>query len=224
MPLTKIEASRWPVVGAVLRWYHVIFINRGAVDRAALQATWEVLDRGISAVISPEGTRSADGGLQAAKEGLAFIARHNPECWLMPCAVTGTPAFTFTAEAILAPAADQLTYGRPFRFRWPEGKASRDVLREMTDEAMLQIAAVLPPEMRGGLRRLRPGAVHWLQFLDEANSGSSASRISGPAFRHSIARLRIERRWTQQKKRWGEQRLGPARLAGMTRWRFLTAR
>ena len=166
VPLTKIEASRFPVVGWLLRWYHVIFITRGAVDRTALQATWEVLDDGDISVISPEGTRSEDGRLQAAKEGLAFIARHNPDCWLMPCAVVGTPAFTFTLDRLWRRPPVSITYGRPFKFRWPEGKASRDVLREMTGEAMVQLSAVLPPEMRGSYAGCDPAQSHWLQFLD----------------------------------------------------------
>ena len=69
MPLTKIEASRWPLVGWLLKGYHVIFITRGVVDRAALKATWEVLRDGDISVISPEGTRSLDGRLLTAKEG-----------------------------------------------------------------------------------------------------------------------------------------------------------
>ncbi len=102
VPLAKIETSRWPVVGALLRWYHVIFITRGAVDREALQATWDVLAKGHICTISPEGTRSHDLRLQRAKEGLAFVAKQAPDAWLIPCAVQGTPAFSWSLKAILA--------------------------------------------------------------------------------------------------------------------------
>ena len=75
VPLAKVEISRWPLVGQTLRWYHVIYITRGAVDREALKAAWQVLaDGDISVIISPEGLSSQDGHLQEAKEGLAFIA------------------------------------------------------------------------------------------------------------------------------------------------------
>ncbi len=33
VPLTKIGGQPWPLVGMLLRWYHVIFITRGQVDR-----------------------------------------------------------------------------------------------------------------------------------------------------------------------------------------------
>ena len=149
VPLTKIEASRWPLVGWLLKQYQVIFITRGAVDRDALKATWQVLEEGHVTVISPEGTRSPTGAMQQAKEGLAFIARRVPEAWLIPCAVTGTPNFEFSLRAILARQPIVLTYGEPFLFRWPEGATSRETMRAMTDEAMVRLAALLPPEMRG---------------------------------------------------------------------------
>ncbi len=163
VPLTKIEASAWPFVGWLLERYHVIFITRGAVDRAALKATWDLLDDGQVAVISPEGTRSLDGRLQAAKEGLAFIARHNPDCWLIPCAVTGTPAFNFK-RLWRRPRID-LTYGRPFRFCWPAERATREQQRAMTDEAMTQFLPLLPPSMHGDYAARDPSAVQWLEFL-----------------------------------------------------------
>ena len=163
VPLTKVEARDLPFVGALLRWYHVVFITRGAVDRTAMKAIWQVLDDGDITVISPEGTRSQDARLQAAKEGLAFIAHHNPDCWLIPCAVAGTPAFDF--KHFWRRPRVTLTYGRPFRFCWPEGRASREVQRAMADEAMTQFLPLLPPEMHGDYAGRDPSAVSWLEFL-----------------------------------------------------------
>lgn len=161
VPLAKIETSRWPVVGWLLRWYRVIFITRGAVDRAALQATWEVLQDGDLSVISPEGTRSQSGRLQRAKEGLAFVARQVPDAWLIPCAVTGTQAFKWGIPLVNRTPIS-ITYGRPFTFKWPEGRADREVLRQMVDEAMVQLAAILPPEMRGDYAGEDPAQMRWI--------------------------------------------------------------
>jgi 1-acyl-sn-glycerol-3-phosphate acyltransferase len=171
IPLTKIEARSWPVVGLLLRWYHVIFITRGVVDRAALKATWDVLAAGDISVIAPEGTRSPDGRLQTAKEGLAFVAREAPDAWLIPCAVTGTPQFKWHFPLVNRPVI-HLTYGKPFKLRWPrdengalalpEGRAAREVMREMTDEAMVQLAAVLPPDMQGSYADRDAAQREWL--------------------------------------------------------------
>ncbi|MGZ9274795.1 MAG: lysophospholipid acyltransferase family protein [Nitrospira sp.] len=175
VPLTKIEASRWPVVGWLLKGYHVIFITRGVVDRAALKATWEVLKGGHISVIAPEGTRSPDARLQTAKEGLAFVARQAPDCWLIPAAVTGTPSFHWHFPLVDRPTA-VITYGRPFRFKWPrgedaaialpDGRAGRETLREMTDEAMIELAAILPEAMQGEYAKLLGTKTHWLEFID----------------------------------------------------------
>lgn len=174
VPLTKIEASRWPLVGWLLRWYHVIFITRGTVDRAALKATWEVLADGDISVISPEGTRSRDGRLQQAREGLAFVAREAPDAWLIPCAVTGTPQFKWRVPLVNRPTV-VLAYGKPFRLAWPrnpdgslalpEGRAGREVLRQMTDEAMAELAGLLPPEMRGAYAGAVDAPRQWLRSL-----------------------------------------------------------
>ncbi len=178
IPLTKVEVSRWPLVAWLLYHYRVVYITRGVVDRAALQATWAVLRDGDVSVISPEGTRSQDGRLLTAKEGLAFVARQAPDAWLVPAAVTGTPAFRWRLPFIGRPRAT-ITYGRSFYFKWPraadgsvalpEGRAAREVMREMTDEAMGQLAALLPEEMRGAYAAATvqaAGDARWLAFGD----------------------------------------------------------
>jgi 1-acyl-sn-glycerol-3-phosphate acyltransferase len=167
VPLTKIEASRFPVVGLLLRLYHVIFISRGLVDREALRLTWELLHNGGISVISPEGTRSLDQKLMSAKDGLAFIARQAPEVWLIPCAVTGTTAFTFKFPGIFKRPHFHLTYGYPFKFLWPEGKVGRDEMKAMTDQAMTQLAALLPAEMRGDYATFNPDDHPWLEMLPQ---------------------------------------------------------
>ena len=165
VPLAKVETSRWPIIGTLMRWYHVIFITRGAVDRAALQATWEVLASGHISTISPEGTRSPDQCLQQAKEGLAFVAKQAPDAWLIPCAVQGTPQFSWSFKALLLPANVILRFGPAFKLLWPE-RPGREVLREMTDEAMVQLAQLLPTQMRGDYADEDPGQHRWLEFLE----------------------------------------------------------
>jgi 1-acyl-sn-glycerol-3-phosphate acyltransferase len=169
VPLTKIEAASWPLVGFLLRGYHVIFITRGVVDRQALSATWDVLAGGDISVISPEGTRSLDGTLKAAKEGLAFVGRRAPDAWWIPCAVTGTPKFKFSVP-LLKRTPVVLTFGRPFRVRWPgeqPEKTGRETMREITEEAMAQLAAQLPAAMRGDYASADPAQRNWIEYLEE---------------------------------------------------------
>jgi 1-acyl-sn-glycerol-3-phosphate acyltransferase len=168
VPLAKIESSHWPVVGALMRWYHVIFITRGVVDRDALKATWDVLARGHISAISPEGTRSHDLCLQRAKEGLAFVAKQAPGVWLLPCAVQGTPAFSWSFQAFLHHPVVTLRFGPAFRFVWPD-RPDREALRQMTDEAMVQLAQLLPVEMRGDYAGMDPEQHPRLVLLEAGN-------------------------------------------------------
>ena len=160
VPLTKIEAvaGRW--------WAGCCAGITSSSSRAArwtgqaLKATWEVLaDGDISRDLA---RRHAQPGrpLQQAKEGLAFVARQAPDAWLIPCAVTGTPQFTGGAadqpaagRADLWPALPpSLAAQRRWRVALPEGRDGRETLREMTDEAMAQLAALLAAR---DARRLR---------------------------------------------------------------------
>lgn len=168
VPLTKIEAASWPLVGFLLKGYHVIFITRGVVDRAALSATWALLSAGDISVIAPEGTRSPDGTLKAAKEGLAFVGRRAADAWWMPCAVTGTLKFKFSVP-LLKRTPVVLTFGRPFRVKWPGAqpeKTSREDMREITDEAMTQLAALLPADVRGDYAATDPTQRRWIEFTE----------------------------------------------------------
>ncbi len=99
--------------------------------------------------------------LQRAKEGLAFVAKQAPGAWLIPCAVQGTPAFSWSLKAVLHHPIVTLRFGPAFKLTWPE-RPDRDVLREMTDEAMVQLAQLLPPEMRGDYADGDPGQHRWL--------------------------------------------------------------
>jgi 1-acyl-sn-glycerol-3-phosphate acyltransferase len=165
VPLAKVEISRWPGVGQLVRWYHAIFITRGVVDRAALKATWDVLAQGHITTIAPEGTRSHDMRLQRAKEGLAFVAKQAPDAWLIPCAVQGTPDFSWSFKAIFHHPVVTLRFGPALKLLWPE-RPEREVLREMTDEAMVQLAQLLPSEMRGDYTDEDPGQHRWIEFLE----------------------------------------------------------
>jgi len=63
-----------PVFGGVIRACRAIPLDRGEADIAAIRRTLAVLAEGRALLIFPEGTRSADGELQAAKSGAGLLA------------------------------------------------------------------------------------------------------------------------------------------------------
>ena len=69
--LGKKELFAWPVVGWVARNGGVHPVDRGAADAEAFRLARRILDEGHVLLVFPEGTRSADGALQEATDGVA---------------------------------------------------------------------------------------------------------------------------------------------------------
>jgi 1-acyl-sn-glycerol-3-phosphate acyltransferase len=92
-----------------------------------------------------EGTRSRTGGLLPGKSGPTFLASrtHVP---MIPAAIWGTEKIVSNLKR-LRRSEVHVRLGQPFHL--PEGRANTEQLEEYTDQVMLQIAAMLPPQYRG---------------------------------------------------------------------------
>ena len=147
VPLAKIEVYNYPIVGIFPRIWNVIPVRREEVDRRAIQMALEVLKAGEIILVAPEGTRSPR--LQQGKEGIAYLASRS-DAPIIPVAVTGTsgfPALRFSPR--WRQPGSYVRFGRPFRFRPEFRRAGRNQFRQMTDEAMYILAAMLPETHRG---------------------------------------------------------------------------
>jgi 1-acyl-sn-glycerol-3-phosphate acyltransferase len=72
--LAKEELFRPPVFGQLIRAYNAIPIRRGVVDMSGLSKAKDVLRAGRALIMFPEGTRSRDGELHAARPGVGLLA------------------------------------------------------------------------------------------------------------------------------------------------------
>jgi 1-acyl-sn-glycerol-3-phosphate acyltransferase len=147
VPMAKIEVYDYPVIGIVPHLWGVIPVRREEVDRRAIQQTLEVLRAGELVLVAPEGTRGP--AMKQGKVGIAYLASRS-NAPIVPVAIDGTigfPALRFT-KAWRGPGAS-VRFGRPFRFRPEYLHAGHDQLRQMTDEAMYILSALLPPYRRG---------------------------------------------------------------------------
>jgi len=161
----KVEIFSWPVIGPLVRRYPTIPVRRGELDMTAVRQSLSVLQGDHVLIIAPEGTRSRTGRLQRVKRGIIFLAQQcNP--LILPVAVTGTPYFPAGLKR-LRRVPIRCRFGRAFRFRWPEGRLKREVMEQMSDEAMYELARLLPPEMRGVYSDLEAATTEWLRFEDE---------------------------------------------------------
>ena len=162
VPLAKVEAFDYPLIGIFPRLWNVISVRRGEVDRQALRTCLDVLRAGEIIWIAPEGTRRP--ALLEAKDGMAYLAVKTGAP-LLPVAVDGTtnfPALPFSRRR-KGPGVT-LRFGRPFHFK-AGPNASREEMARMTAEAMYILAALLPPERRGVFSDLSKGTqdtIHWI--------------------------------------------------------------
>jgi 1-acyl-sn-glycerol-3-phosphate acyltransferase len=88
--VSKIELSRVPFVGWVIRMNGHILVRRGDKRSVTLMAEScsDILKKGISVFIFPEGTRTSDGNIQSFKEG-AFILAKTVHVPIVPVVIDG---------------------------------------------------------------------------------------------------------------------------------------
>ena len=145
--MVKIEAYQHWLTGHLLRTFDAIPVSRGDVDRKALQAAFDVLDHGLPLLIAPEGTRSKTGALLEAQPGLAYIAAH-AGVPIVPVAFSGSDRWSRNIKR-LRRTTIRVRVGRPFVLAADDERLSGETLKHMADEAMSQLASLLPPEQRG---------------------------------------------------------------------------
>ena len=151
-PMSKVEVFDIPLIGFLTEAYGTIPIQRGQGDSRALRRSLQVLQEGGVLLISPEGTRSPTYSLQQGKEGMAFLATRT-NASIIPVAITGTEQRRrYWRRLRRVPV--RILIGKPFLLDPGEERPKRPILRAMTDEAMYQLAATLPPEYRGIYRNL----------------------------------------------------------------------
>jgi len=164
IPLAKIEVYDYPLVGIFPRLWGVIPVRREEVDRRAVQQVLEVLRAGEIVLVAPEGTRGSQ--LSRGKEGVAFLASRSGAP-IVPVAIEGTvgfPALRFFSAAWRTPGV-QVRFGKPFRYRPGLRRPSRELLRQMTDEAMYVLASLLPEKRRGVYSDLSKATLETIEWV-----------------------------------------------------------
>jgi len=161
----KREVFDWPIVSWLARHGGVHPVERGSADVEAFRTAMRILEGGNILAVFPEGTRSPDGRLQAAKDGAAVLAIRSGAT-VVPIGVgesdrlwpkgrgfpRRTPRVTidigapFTlAEALPPHAAAVPSADAPAS----TGSSRRQSNAAATDLIMRRIAALLPERQRG---------------------------------------------------------------------------
>ena len=163
--LGKREVFEWPVLSWLARHGGVHPVDRGAADVEAFRSAIRILEAGHVLAVFPEGTRSPDGRLQAAKDGVAVLAQRSgativpigvgdsdrlwPKGRRIPRripSVTVNVGAAFRLDEALAAAAP---VGPGTGAGGDQGGGRRRAKGAATDLIMRRIAALLPVRQRG---------------------------------------------------------------------------
>lgn len=87
--LAKVELFRNKVVGSILKFFNAIPVKRGMIDKAAIRFVTQVLNKGHSILIFPEGTRKSASvksgvgkfAIQLKKDILPIYIKNSPYFW-----------------------------------------------------------------------------------------------------------------------------------------------
>lgn len=162
VPLAKVETLNQPFMRYFVRHWGAIPVNRGEADLKALKLAFEYLEQGAVVMLYAEGHRSKTGLIQG-QEGSAYLALKS-NAVVVPVAIWGTDGFPLKWLRRIRRMDVHMSFGKPFRFRQPEGRLPREHFRPMTDEAMYRIAELLPEKWRGVYSDMSQASTNFLDF------------------------------------------------------------
>ncbi len=142
----KKEVFRWPVVGWLCRLTGQIPVHRGEGDRAALEKALAYLRAGKALLFFPEGTVERQEQMIAAHTGMAMLAVRTGAT-VLPVGHTGTRRILRSLRSWFPPVTIHI--GEPLVPVMPEGISRKAALQMITQDVMMRIAGMLPPERRG---------------------------------------------------------------------------
>lgn len=148
--LARESLFRFPGVGALLRSWNAVPVDR---DGGGARGLKNILDRllgGAGIILFPEGTRSPDGKLQPARSGIGLtVAKSNAP--VVPVRVFGTFEAWGRNHKIPRPKRIAVKYGRPMLFEKQRAEAKtcdkarlKQIYQEIADEIMAEIAKLEP--------------------------------------------------------------------------------
>ncbi len=145
--LAKKQLWEHRVTRFLMNIWGTIPVDRGMLDRQSMAQCFDVLKRGDFLCIAPEGTRSRDGKLRKGKEGIAFIAAksHVP---IIPVVTFGFEKFQEYAKRFRRTPVS-IKVGSPFEIISRKGRLNAADRQAITDEMMLRMAQLMPPEYHG---------------------------------------------------------------------------
>ncbi len=147
IPMAKIEAFNYPVIGLIVKFYGAFPVRRGEADMSAFKTALRLLHGGSAVVMAPEGHRSETGALQQGREGAIMLSLRTGAP-ILPVAVWGGK--TFWKNLVRLRRTPMWFYvGEPVLPEVRATKPTREWVGQLSDELMFCIADMMPPEIHG---------------------------------------------------------------------------
>jgi 1-acyl-sn-glycerol-3-phosphate acyltransferase len=149
--LARDTLFRFPVVGAILRSWNAVPVDREGGGASGLRAVLEKLNAGKAVILFPEGTRSPDGELQAARSGVGLIVIKT-DAPVIPVRVLGTfKAYSRHQKFPKFRSRVEVIYGKPLQLDALRAEAKtcpkqrlKEIYQQIADEIMKEIGRLKP--------------------------------------------------------------------------------
>ena len=136
-----------PLLGPILPELNVIPVDPNNADRSALMGAIRVVRNGGAVLIFPEGTRSPDGLLQAARPGIGMIAAKTGAP-VIPARISGSHEALPRGGSMPRRARVTVTVGKPIR---PESsnRSGREDYARIAEGILTSIRQIQIPPPQG---------------------------------------------------------------------------
>ncbi len=148
--LARESLFRFPGIGALLRSWNSVPVDRDGGGAAGLKAILDRLLAGGGIILFPEGTRTRDGRLQPARSGIGLVVIKS-NAPVVPVHVFGTYEAFGRHVKFPRPHRIMVKYGQPMLFEALRAEAKncskprlKEIYQEIANEIMAAIAKLEP--------------------------------------------------------------------------------
>jgi 1-acyl-sn-glycerol-3-phosphate acyltransferase len=148
--LARESLFRFPGVGALLRSWNSVPVDRDGGGAAGLREILNRLHAGGAIILFPEGTRTKDGKLQPARSGIGLTVIKS-DVPVIPVRTFGTFEAFGRNHKFPRPIRVAVKYGEPMRFEKIRAEAKicskprlKEIYQQVADEIMAEIAKLEP--------------------------------------------------------------------------------
>jgi 1-acyl-sn-glycerol-3-phosphate acyltransferase len=150
--LARETLFRTPLLGAVLRSWECVPVDRDGGTAAGLRVILDRLLTGHAVILFPEGTRSLDGKLQPARAGIGLLVAKSTAP-VVPVRVFGSYEAWPKKQRFPSPRRITIKYGVPLEFAELRVEAKscskarlKEIYQQIAEEIMAAIARLEPKE------------------------------------------------------------------------------